>query len=275
MNISLSLSGGLGDFILKYLGFPGNRLAEIQRIFPNQVLLRVSDVALESADLLTGSPYFSKIETFKAIPLHRAELQNDVSNINDIHLYNKITPPLWLSDEEEEIFNSINKPYAVMHPSSSEPVRDFKSHFDVIKLMQWVADTSGIPLIVLDKVDYNYKSKNVYQIKGSSRLAVKLVQHASFFIGTHSSMCCASWIYNVPSFCMGPSHLLFHGLYAPDSFREYLKPLFKNKNLFMFFDQDDKFAEFFDHFLLNSTSLKPLLCPSEYHNKIIVPYKAL
>lgn len=122
-------------------------------------------------------------------------------------------------------------------------------------LKEWIEETTGVPSIIL--------SDNF-----SSRVSVKLVEGASFFVGTHSSMQCAASVYNVPSLCIGPNKLYLHNYYAPNSFNRYLKPLYINNNVFMQIEQIDQFAHFFDYFLKNATSLQPCQKPELFQRRL-------
>ena len=268
MKFSFTMGGGLGDYILRYLGFPGDRLARIHLACPNEVQLRVSSRIHPGMDLLANNPYFKD-----AIPYHEDRTgdwpQNQIDYIAGIRDYPKSSPRLWLNDQEETILLSLKKPYAVFHPFAggdhtkfSEIPRDLSAVFNTHELAQWIADVMGLPLIVLGSEDFGYKSENVFQVKGSVRLSVRIVEQASAFVGAHSSMQCAAWVYGIPSLYIGPSELLFHNVYSPTNHKKYLRPMFANNNVFMLYEQADQFAYFFEHFLRSATSLKGISLPA-------------
>lgn len=274
MKLSYTLVGGLGDFILKYLGSPGDRLSHILHAFPGQVHFRVASSQPAGHDLIKNNPFFTEAEIFEEIPNERNILPNDIQVLQSLNEYQKLIPPIWLSSEEQEILANIKKPYSVFHPWASMEARSLVPVYDIHKLAQWIADTSGINLVVLGTEEFGYKSHNVTQLKCSSRLSVQTVQGATFMVGTHSSMSCAAWVYRIPSFCIGPSYLLFHNWYAPFSYDYYLKPMFRDNNLFLMFEQSEQFFPFFDHFLRNATSLTPRLAPEEYRLRKSLSCKA-
>lgn len=262
MKFSFTIGGGLGDYILRYLGFPGDRLYRIQLACPNEVQLRVSSRDHPGMDLLRNNPFFKD-----AIPYNEDSKgewpQNQIDYIAGIRDYPKSSPRLWLDDGEESVLLGLKKPYAVFHPFAggnhtkfSEIPRELNSVFNTHDLAQWMADSAGLPLVVLGVEDFNYKSENVFQVKGSVRLSVRIVEQASFFVGAHSSMQCAAWVYGVPSMCIGPGELLFHNVYSPANHKKYLRPMFANNNVFMLYEQADQFAYFFEYFLKTATSLK-------------------
>lgn len=274
MKFSLTLDGGLGDFILRYLGSPGNRLAHILSVCPGEVQLRVSATQLPGHDLLLGNPFFPEIVHFIEKPMVKNNLPNDISLIQDLHQYRKLTPPLWLDDHEDAILRSLPRPYGVFHPFASGQHRNLAEVFDLYQMAQWTADVAGIPLYVLGREEFRYASQNVRPVKGSTRLSVLIVEGASFFVGTHSSMQCAAWVHNIPSLCIGPSHLLFHDAYRPDTFETYLKPLF-GKNVFLMYEQAGKYPQFLDHFLRTATALSPRKSPEECRTPLSLLDKAL
>lgn len=258
MKFSFTLDGGLGDFILKYLGKPGNRLASLLRAC--EIDLRMVAGQTAGHQLLEGNPFFKRCEIFPPISYKMRNIRyDDISFISGLEEYQKIPVPLWLSETEEKIFNGLKRPYAVMHPYASHFVRTLGSTFDVPVLAQWIADYSGIPLVVLGQEEFGYESSNVINLtgKGSSRLACKVVEHSVFFVGSHSSMQCAAAVYEIPGFCMGPGSIIFHDFSAPNSYKNYLRPLFLNGSMFMFFSEADNFKDFFTQFLLQATALMP------------------
>lgn len=267
MKLSFTLGGGLGDFILKYLGEPGNRLAFITMVAPD-IEFRISAQCPAGVDFVKNSPYFKYQHVYQEIKFAQNRLKNDISYVSNLLEYPKITPPLWLDSEEEDILDNVVRPYGIFHPFASSGPRNLVAAFDIVNMVQWIADVSGINMIVLGREDFGYESANVRHIKGSPRLATKLVERSAFFVGSHSSMQCAAWVHGVPSLCIGPSHLLFHNLYSPNNNDLYLKPLFKNKNVFMMYDQADRFSYFLDYFLRTATALQPQRTPEECRRKI-------
>lgn len=267
MELSFTLCGGLGDYILHYLGDPGNRIAYLQKVVSN-IEFRVSSQCPAGIDLVKNSPYFRQQHVFSEIKVLENRLKNDIKNVANLLDYPKIIPPLWLDSHEEDILSNIERPYGVFHPFASHGFRNLSIAFDIHNMAQWVADVSGINMIVLGNEDFGYTSSNVRQIKGSPRLATKIVERSSFFVGSHSSMQCAAWVFNVPSLCIGPGHLLFHNIYSPNNNDVYLSPLFRANNVFMFYDQADQFAYFLDRFLRSATCLEPRRSPEEWHRKI-------
>jgi len=267
MKLSFTLGGGLGDYILNYLGDPGNRLAYIMMAVQD-IEFRVSAQCPAGIDLVKNSPYFKFQHVYQEKKFAQNRLKDDISNIGNLAEYLKVIPPLWLSSEEEDILVNVVRPYAVFHPFASHGPRNLTAAFNTTNMVQWIADASGINVVVLGQEDFGYESANVRHIKGSPRLATKLVEHSSFFVGSHSSMQCAAWVHDIPSFCIGPSHLLFHNLYSPSNNDLYLKPLFKGKNIFMMYDQADRFSYFLDYFLRTATSLQPQRTPEECRRRI-------
>lgn len=266
MKLSFTLSGGLGDYILNYLGFPGNRLAHL--ISSNvEIELRVSRQQKAGHDLLFRNPFFTNMSFIEDDGIHTQFLSNDISFLNNLDQFEKFTPSIWLSQEEEKILRDLPKPYAVFHPFASGQKRNLQTALNVSNVAQWVSEASGLPLIVLGKEDFSLSTDRIRQIKCSSRLSVKIVEYSSFFVGSHSSMQCAAWVYNVPSLCFGPSHLLFCDMYARNGYATYLKPLF-GRNVFMMYEQASYFPRFFDHFLKQATSLLPRKSPEECRLKI-------
>jgi len=267
MKLSFTLFGGLGDYILKYLGEPGNRLSYIMMAVPD-VEFRVSAQCLAGIDLVKNSPYFKHQHVYQEIKFAQNRLKNDIQWIVNLLDYPKATPFLWLDSEEEEILMGVKRPYGVFHPFASHGARNLVAAFNTINMVQWIADVSGINMVVLGNEGFDYNSSNVVYIKGSSRLSTRLVERSSFFVGSHSSMQCAAWVYDIPSLCVAPSNLLFHNIYSPNNHDLYLKPLFKPNNSFMFYDQAEKFPYFLDHFLRTRTSLTPQINPEECKRKI-------
>lgn len=255
--LSLTLEGGLGDFILRYLGSPGDRVSGLLRVA--EIELRISEPQKVGRELVLGNPFFNNCVLFQPKNGMRNCLSNDISYVHNLSSYPKIQIPLWLDEKEEEIFYGLKRPYAVFHPYASHPTRQLAGVFDLHALAQWIADYSGMRLFVLGAEKFGYHSENVIDMTGvgSPRLACKIIQHASFFIGTHSSLQCAASVYGVPTFCMGPSHLLFHDFSAPLSFDVYLKPMFLNGSMFMFFEMAPHFMKFFEYFVETATSLLP------------------
>lgn len=267
MELSYTFAGGLGDYILTYFGQPGNRLKSILAIPDVKLTIRVSH-NFTAIDLFKNNSLFDDMVFFEEIPYYSNRLDNDINHITNLTDYPKFTPSVWLSEEEEDIFCKIKKPYVAFHPYASISLRSLWSNFDIHLMAQVIAEASGLPVIVLGQEDFGYESEEVRQIKCSPRLSVKIVEKAAFFVGTHSSMQCAAWVHNVPSFCIGPENLLMHNLYSPYSFNKFLKPMFQNNNLFMFFKEGRLFPNFFDHFLRTGTSIQPLRKPEEYPNGI-------
>lgn len=255
MKFSFTLEGGLGDFILKYLGSPGNRLASLLKVC--EIDLRMISTQKVGHQLVTGNPFFQQSGLFYGPDGMNNRLNNDISLIANLESYPKIPVPLWLDSAEEEIFLGIKRPYAVFHPRASHLTRCLSSIFNLHVMAQYIADYSGIPLLVVGNDEFGYSSHNVVNMtgRGSPRLSCKIVEHATFFVGTHSSMQCAASVYGVPSFCLGPSHLLFHAFSAPFSYDVYLKPMFCNGGVFMLFDEAPHFTTFFEYFIRNGTSL--------------------
>lgn len=269
MKLSFTLYGGLGDYILKYLGDPGNRLTYLLMAVPD-IEFRVASQCPAGIDFVKNCPLFKRQHVYEEKRFTLNKLKNDISYISNISEYPKIVPPIWLDSDEEEILAKVERPYGVFHPFASSGARNLFSVFDISKMVQWIADVSGVNMLVLGKENFNYESSNVKRIKGSPRLAVKLVERSSFFVGSHSSMQCAAWVFDVPSLCLGPDHLIFHNLYSPNNNNLYLRPLFKDKNIFMFYSQADQFAYFLDYFLRKSTSLKPQKNPEGYSRKLAI-----
>lgn len=268
MKLSFTLEGGLGDFILRYLGSPGNRVASLLRIA--EIELRMCSDQKVGHQLILGNPYFNNSTLFKSRHGMRDRLTNDLTLIGNLDKYPKLQIPLWLDSEEEEIFYTLKRPYGVFHPTASHPARKLNGIFDIHALSQWIADYSNIPLLVLGAEDFGYESSNVIDMTeiGSPRLACKIIEHAAFFVGTHSSLQCAASVYSVPSVCIGPSHLLFHDFSAPTSFDVYLKPMFFNGSLFMMFDEAPHFMTFFEHFVEKATSLLPNKDPELFRRRL-------
>jgi hypothetical protein len=256
MNLSFTLEGGLGDYILKYLGHPGNRLASLLKVC--NVELRMSRLQKAGHELIKGTSHFDRYTLFDGIEGYKNLLANDISFISNLEDYPKIPISLSLDDNEENLFYNLKRPYAVLHPRASHVARCLSSIFNLHALAQCIADYSGIPLIVLGHESFGYKSHNVIDMtgQGSPRLGCKIVEHASFFVGTHSSMQCAASVYKIPTFCIGPSHILFHDFSAPYSFEEYLKPIFFGGGMFMMFNDAVHFMSFFECFIDRATTLK-------------------
>lgn len=267
MELSFTLGGGLGDYILNYLGSPGNRLPYLLKTIPN-IQCRVSAECPAGIELLKNTSLFQQIHVYNEKLFVQNRLDNDIQFISNLKIYPKLMPSLWLDDDEEEILAGIERPYGVFHPFASKGARQLNFGFDTHIMAQWAADVSGINMVVLGNEDFGYESHNVKQIKGSPRLATKIVERATFFLGSHSSMQCAAWVFEIPSFCLGPSQLLFHNMYSPSNNDLYLKPLYKRNNIFMFYDQGDRFSSFFDHFLRKATCLLPQKKPQECRRKI-------
>lgn len=267
MKYSFAVGGGLGDYILRYLGFPGNRLAAIHKLCPNEIQLRVSKLTHPGLDLFNYNPYFADALVYDEDDVENWP-KNQVDHIENILSFPKQSPRLVLDAQEHSTFLSIKKPYAVFHPFASGQFRSLDLAFNTHRMSQWVADVSSMPVVVLGQEDFGYKSDNVRHVKGSVRLSVRIVEGASFFVGTHSSMLCAAWVYDVPSFCVGPSNLLFHNIYAPRGHYRYLKPMFSNGNHFMMYDQGQRFPYFLDHFLKEATSIKPASPPEACRQRI-------
>lgn len=266
MKLSFTLSGGLGDYILNYLGFPGNRLAHL--ISANvEIELRVSRQQKAGHDLLFRNPFFSDMSFIEDDGINTKFLPNDISLLKNLDQFEKFTPSIWLDEEEECLLRELPKPYAVYHPFASGQKRNLQVALDACNVARWVSEASGLPLIVLGTEDFILNTDRIRQIKCSPRLSVKIVEYASFFVGTHSSMQCAAWVYNIPSFCFGPSHLLFCDMYVRNGYQTYLKPLF-GRNVFMMYEQASYFPRFFDHFLRKATSLLPRRSPEECRLKI-------
>jgi len=270
LKLSFTLEGGLGDFILKYLGSPGNRISSLLRVA--EISLRMDSRQKAGQQLVQGNPFFDQSSLFTAKHGFKNHLSNDITLIRNIESYHKLTIPLWLDDEEERIFHNLKRPYGVLHPRASHPARCLSNIFDIYALSQWIADYSGAPLLVLGTEDFRYESSNVIDMTGigSPRLACKIIEHASFFVGTHSSLQCAASVYNVPSVCIGPSHLLFHDFSCPFSFDVYLKPMFLNGSIFMMFNEAPHFMRFFEHFVETATSLSPNKDPELFRRKLVL-----
>lgn len=268
MKLSLTLEGGLGDFILRYLGSPGNRVASLLRVA--DIDLRVCSAQKAGHQLIMGNPFFNKSIMFKSSHGMRDRLPNDLTRVSNIESYPKLTIPLWLDEKEEEAFFSLKRPYGVFHPTASHPARQLGGVFDIHAMSQWIADYSNVPLVVLGTETFGYKSSNVIDMTkvGSPRLACKIIEHASFFVGTHSSLQCAAAVYGTPSVCLGPSHLLFHDFSAPLSFDIYLKPMFFNGSVFMMFNDAPHFMAFFKHFVETATSLSPNKDPELFRRRL-------
>lgn len=261
---SYTIYGGLGDFILTFLGNPGNRLISLcKAISEDKIEFRAARNPA-GMELLAGSQYFERFDFFKEDPNFRIKLPNDIEKIENLKEFPKLIPSIFLNDEEEEILYNLKKPYAIMHPFASCRSRCFSPTFDTGRMAQWIADVSGMNLVVIGNEKFHYSSSNVFQVCGSTRLSVRLVQNANFFVGTHSSMQCAAWVYEIPSFCLGPSQLLFHEWYGPNTIDIYLRPLFRRNNVFMMFEDSMHFPRFFDHFLRTATSLIPCKSPAKY-----------
>ena len=263
MKLSFSLGGGLGDYILDYLGHPGNRLPYLMMAAPD-IEFRVSQQCSAGIELVKNTPYFKQTKVFEEKKFVSSKLPNDIRHISNIKDYPKLTPTLWIDDEEEGLLAQIPRPYGVFHPFASYGPRNLADNFDIHRLAQWAADTSGITIIVVGREHFGYESDNVKHIKGSPRLAVKIVERSSFFFGAHSSMQCAAWVHSIPSLCIAPNYLLFHNWYSPRNNDVYLKPLFKDKNRFMFYEQAGKFPYLFDNFLRTATVIQPRKNPEEY-----------
>lgn len=274
MRFNYTVGGGTGDYILRYLGFPGDRLSHIQKVCPNEIQLLVSDAKHPGVDLLIGNPFFKDALTYNEKDA-REWPSDQIDAIRDIRLFPKSSPRVWLEEHEEKTLQTIKKPYAVFHPFAGCGSRSLTSAFDTHELSQWLADVAGMPVVVLGNEDFGYKSENVFQIKCSVRLSVKIVEGASFFVGTHSSMQCAAWVYDIPSFCLGPSQLLFHNIRAPKGHETYLRPLFANNNIFMMYEQGLRFPHFFDYFLRAATSIRPLKNPGECRRRVSLLNTAL
>lgn len=271
---SYTIYGGLGDFILTFLGNPGNRLISLSKIIPEDKIEFRAARNPAGIELLAGSQYFERFEFFQEDPNFRIKMPNDIEKIANIKEFPKLIPSIYLNEQEEEILFDIKRPYAVFHPFASCQSRYLSVVFNIKKLAQWIADVSGLNLIVLGKEQFNYNSENVKQIQGSTRLSVRIIQNSNFFVGTHSSMQCAAWVYDIPSLCVGPSQLLFHEWYGPNTYETHLKSLFKRKNIFMLFDECKYFGYFFDYFLRQNTSLIPRKSPAIFERMISLSGRA-
>lgn len=268
MELSYTFAGGLGDYILNYLDVPGNRLKSILASDPDIKLTIRTSYNWAGLDLFKNNDLFRDSIFFEEIPYLTNRLENDIANIVDIECFSKFTPSLWLGEWEEEALYEIKKPYAVFHPWASANLRSLDQVFNIQLMAQLISDVSGLNVIVLGEENLNYGSESVMQIKCSSRLSVKIIEGATFFVGSHSSMQCAAWVHKIPSFCIGPEVLLFHNLYSPGSFKRFLKPLFAKNNVFMLFKEANRFPDFFDYFLKQGTSLEPWLTREEYPGKL-------
>lgn len=266
--LSLTLEGGLGDFILRYLGSPGDRVSGLLRVA--EIELRISEPQKVGRELVLGNPFFNNCVLFQPKNGMRDRLPNDISYVHNLSSYPKLQIPLWLDDKEEEIFYGLKRPYAVFHPYASHPTRQLAGVFDLHALAQWIADYSGVRLLVLGAEKFGYHSENVIDMTGvgSPRLACRIIENATFFVGTHSSLQCAASVYTVPSVCLGPSHLLFHDFSAPFSYQVYLKPMFVNGSVFMMFDDAPHFMTFFAHFVETATSLLPNKDPELFRRRL-------
>ena len=264
MELSYTFAGGLGDYILNYLDCPGNRIKSILASDPNIKL------NIRTSYNWAGLDLFKNNELFR-----NSVLENDIANISNIECFPKFTPSLWLDDTEEEALFGLRRPYAVFHPWASAALRSLDQIFDIKLMAQLISDVAGLNVIVLGEEDLNYYSDSVKQIKCSPRLSLKIVEGATFFVGSHSSMQCAAWVYKIPSLCIGPEVLLFHNLYSPGSFKRFLKPLFAKNNAFMLFKEANRFPAFFDYFLKQGTALEPWIDPQEYPNDLVLLNTAL
>lgn len=268
--LSLTLEGGLGDFILRYLGSPGDRVSGLLRV--SEIELRVSESQKAGRELVRGNPFFDNCAVFKPRHGMRDRLKNDISLISNLDSYPRIPIPLWLDGTESEVFYSLKRPYAVYHPYASHPARQLAGVFDLHALAQWIADYANIRLLVLGTEKFGYHSENVIDMTGigSPRLACKIIENATFFVGTHSSLQCAASVYSIPSVCLGPSHLLFHDFSSPYSYHTYLKPMFVNGSVFMMLEDASHFMTFFEHFVESATSLSPNKDPELFRRRLTV-----
>lgn len=267
MKLSFTLGGGLGDYILNFLGTPGCYLPYLLMSTPD-IELRLSSECKAGIDFVKNNPYFKKTYLYDEIKFKNNKLPNDISFITNLQQYPRVTPSLWLDDNERFILENTLPPYGIFHPFASAGPRNLSAGVNVDNLVQWAADASGVKIFVLGQERFTYESDNVKIIRCSPRLGVKLIEKSCFFLGTHSSMQCAAWVYEIPSLCIGPSHLLFHNMYSVNNHDLYLKPLFKKNNIFMMYEQADKFAQFFDYFLRTATSLQPCRNPEECRQRI-------
>ena len=258
--LSFTLSGGLGDFILSYLGFPGKHLQAILHQF-GDIDYRICTAEPSAVDLVVGHPGFSGVE----VMIHDQDdhipklLPNDISLIKNLHIHHSAKPRLHLDQKESAILRSIKGPYGVYHPFSSKPYRSLSSVFDIVEQAQMISYMSGLPIVVLGSEDFGYESGNVKQFKGSSRLSVSIVERASFFVGSHSSMQCAAWVHDVPSMCLAPQGLLGHEITCPGAYEKYLRPLFDRANIFLEFEMHHLFTDFLSKFLSDNVSTTRLV----------------
>lgn len=257
---SFTLSGGLGDFILAYLGSPGVHLHFIEAAAPGQIDYRLFTPNQSCVDLVFGSPFFRNARNFyehKEGEYPQGLLDNDIRLIRDLGDIPRLQIQPYLDPEEENAIASIRRPYAVLHPFASSGGRCMSAAYDVELLARAVADISGTSVVVLGSEDFQSDHPKVIKVTGSSRLAVRIVQQAAFVVATHSSMACAAWVYGVPCMCLGPSWLVAQEFISQGNYERYLAPLFRPRNAFFGFDLAGHFEAAFRRFLVRGTSLSP------------------
>ncbi len=238
--IAIRTGGGLGDLILNYFNREDFRLLEpIKKKFPKKYNTRIvmGNHCTTADELLRYNPYIDEI----VVLLKGKRTKEEKENFYKIHSKNTLhpseiaqkynidlgNPKLYLSNSEErqarELINK--KPTIVVHPFAGLSTRSCMKHngkypsFSNIqykKVLKMLA-SKGYRVIILGKSEsiipdrsqneiINIKDKNIINLTDSisARLSIKLISKATGFIGMHSSMLVAAWIYKIPNVFFHP-----------------------------------------------------------------------
>lgn len=231
--------GGLGDLIREYFGGQDywGYLKGIKDKYPDIKIKAVLCIHNPQAtEFLKYNPYLEKIEQYPwqvdGEPVFN-KYKEDYAFIRDAEgIFNELIyekPSIYLNKEEEEFVKHIQEMgnYVFIHPFAGLKDRVALPIGEYPDLINRIIDDLGYNVVIqggsykrtnqggseeIQEI-FEYQRKGLFNLVGktNARIAVRLVQNASGFIGTHSCYVLIAWIEKIRSV-----------LVVPEKLREYL-----------------------------------------------------
>lgn len=275
IKVGILIGGGLGDCIWGYFHEEYNRkLLSVKAAHPDldlHVTCYVHSNNSQAVELLRYNPHIDDVrfEQYRqVVPREAAGLHQ----VFDMNKYPDNPMPVYLGEDEQNILNQIisQGEYVVIHPFAAEDRRSFwrelPSFIEKISKKYNVVVVGGSFVREgtesrEEKFDYNLPRVMSLVNIASVRLCCALVQHAKYFVGSHSCYQMAAWAFGIKSLCLVPESLLGYmaphvpcpenpvgGMFFQPS--PYVTHLFLPGNKMMFFEQIPHIQRFLDEFFV-------------------------
>lgn len=263
------LSGGLGDLIWMFFADPVlRRLSALRKKYPAfKLQLVVSSLNSNSwevfrgqADCLRSAPYpvfFESVQLGMGLPY--------VGDLPDLYDLEEQPIHCFLTPEEKAFVNGFPLGFVAVHPFAGDPDRSVMRKIDVKATAKFIHRLVGKPVVifggshtrtwsgkpVIQKESFQCKESYITSLvdEVNIRVALHLLNRASWFVGTHSALMLAAWRFEIPTLILGSNKLFSQYLNGDHPLDPYHRLLFAPGNYFVREEEFPHLRRFLARFL--------------------------